>query len=59
MEGISDIDVYEFEWGQGGVESLILTKLVGGLVPLCGFGGGGGAVMGYEVRVPLRDGKCK
>lgn len=29
MERISDIDMYEFKWGQSGVESMIFHKLVG------------------------------
>lgn len=29
MERISDIDVYEFKWGQGGAESLMLTSWLG------------------------------
>lgn len=27
MEGISDIDVYEFKWGQSGVESMMFHKI--------------------------------
>lgn len=61
MERISDIDVYEFEWGEGGVESMMLTKLKwggGGLVPRSGlegggeeefYGVGGGGKCGWEI----------